>query len=152
MIYFICGQACAGKSHYIKTHFKKENTILIDLYDFQKKYNFLSFKEISQSYEDCKNQLINAIQDKERNGKDIVLEHTLLKAIRRKFYIDEIRKITDEQIIIYFLKPNNEILLKRNQLRGFKKGEALFNIENSNSVMETPTLSEGFSEVHIMTE
>lgn len=137
----VAGPAFAGKSTFIKEHFPKKR--IIDLFDFQKGKSY-TIPVVLQSYEDCKNELIQAIQ----NGEDVVLEHTLLKAIRRKPYIDAIREVTDEDIDIYFIVPNEEEWIERGKKRGLTN--PISTIKDAKDVMELPTVEEGFAHVHII--
>lgn len=141
MIVFVMGPSCGGKSTFIKKNFP--NFKKIDLYDFEIENGF-SVEAIMQAYEECKNALIDAI----KNGENVVMEHTLLKAIRREVYIKAVKEVTDEPIIGYFLCPSDKELNSNAKRRmiSFWKGE----LANIREVMELPTTEEGFSEVHII--
>lgn len=143
MIVFVMGPACAGKSTFIKHNFPDFKKI--DLYDYEQKNGF-SFEGVYQAYEECRIDLIDAVNKKE----NVVLEHTLLKAIRRKVYIDSIREITDEDIVAYFIYPSDKQLESNAKKRNisFFKGE----LENIREIAEMPTIDEGFSEVNIITK
>lgn len=143
-IIFISGPACAGKSTFIKENFP--NKRVIDLYDFQKDIRFFTFETIWQSYVDCLEEMKKCINNKE----DFVLEHTLLKAQRRAFYIEELRKITNEDIEIYFLYPSEETLTKQSKERKCFYGKK--DIQDQLELCELPTKEEGFSEVHIISK
>lgn len=148
MIYFIIGPACAGKSTFIKQNFDMINTITIDVYDFQKEYPFLTTTTVWESYVKCKDALITAITNPNRNGKDIVLEHTLLKRIRREYYIAAIREITQEDITVYCIKPDKKTMIEHHKKR---KNFAVTNdIDIAFKVLELPQKDEGFCEVHIL--
>lgn len=139
-ITFVMGLPASGKSTYIKNNFK--DTKVIDLYDFQK--NSFTFEDIWKSYMDCKDALIEAI----KNGEDVVMEHTLLKGIRRKIYIDAIREITNDPIDIIVINPPLEKLRDRE-----KERKIYFNDEcilNNLKVLEIPTIEEGFNSVTII--
>lgn len=141
-IVFVMGIPASGKSTYIKDNFKDYK--VIDLYDFQE--NSFTFEDIWKSYMDCKDALIEAI----KNGEDVVMEHTLLKGIRRKIYIDAIREITDEPIDIFLINPPLEILRER-----AKERKVYFDDEyilNQLNVLEIPTIDEGFRNVTIIEE
>ena len=89
----VMGPSCSGKSHLIKERFS--NAKVIDLYDFQER-GFVTVESIWQSYVDCAEALKEAL----KTGEDIVLEHTLLKRIRREWYIEQIREVTNDEIKI----------------------------------------------------
>lgn len=141
-ITFVMGMACAGKSTYIKEHFP--NTTVIDLYDFQKNKKFLGYDEIATSYEECKDAVLKAI----KRGEDVVMEHTLLKAIRRKPYIDAIREITDAPIDIVLINPELHTLAARSQRRGSFSSESY--LKSNLEILEIPTKEEGFENITIV--
>ena len=88
-INFVIGPPCSGKSYFIENTFSK-NSIIIDIWDYQKDLPYFNVENIIESYELAKKNLIEAI--KNNPDKQIIFEHTLLKAIRRKLYLDAIRK------------------------------------------------------------
>lgn len=146
-ISIVMGISGSGKSTYIKEYLSDRK--VVDLYSFQEPYinkGYLGIEEIKQSYIDAKNTLIEYI----KQGEDVVLEHTLLKAIRRVPYIEAIKEITDEPIEIILINPSLEILRER-----WKKREMYWNddeILSNLAVLEIPTLEEGFSKVTIITK
>lgn len=141
-IIIVAGPTCAGKSTFIKENFADRE--IVDLFDFQENIVFFSTDSIMRSYEECRDALIQKIKE----GKQVVLEHTLLKAIRRKFYIDAIREITNEPIEIYFLIPEREIY--REQLRKRKQPTDDDFIDSSYSILEIPTKEEGYDKVTVI--
>ena len=141
-IIIVAGPSCAGKSTFIKENFPDRE--IVDLFDFQKNIPFLNFEGVVKSYEQCKDALIQKIKE----GKPVVFEHTLLKAIRRKYYIDAIKEITDEPIEIYFLLPDREVY--REQLKMRKQPYDDDFIDGSYLVAEIPTENEGFSKVTVI--
>ncbi len=143
-IIFVIGPACAGKSTYIKNNFP--NFKVIDLYDFQKNYTFLGYNECFESYEKCKDALIEAI----KNNENVVMEHTLLKAIRRKVYIDAVKELGDYGIECICIKPSPEVLNKRKELRNIKS-KIEWDKEELD-LLEIPTIEEGFSNIKLIEE
>lgn len=141
-IIIVAGPTCAGKSTFIKENFADRE--IVDLFDFQENIPFLNFESVVKSYEQCKDALIQKIKE----GKLVVLEHTLLKAIRRKYYIDAIKEITDEPIEIYFLLPDREVY--RQQLEERKQPTNDDFIDSSYSILEIPTENEGYSKVTVI--
>jgi gluconate kinase len=116
---------------------------VIDLYDFQGK-GFVTVESIWQSYVDCAEALKQAIKE----HKDVVLEHTLLKRIRREWYIEQIREVTTDEIKIICIVPTVEELLEHAKLRKIymSKGEA----EGMLEILEIPTTDEGYSSIEII--
>lgn len=87
-----------------------------------------------------------------RAGHDVVMEHTLFKAKRRLRYINAIRKVTNEPIIIYYLKPTREELNK-NLIESEEDIEEYFDfLWSQTEEIETPNLAEGYEHVYIVTE
>lgn len=139
-IKIVMGPSCTGKSTFIKETFP--NATVIDLFDFQK--DFMSVDEVMQSYIDCRDALVNAIKE----NKDVVLEHTLLKAKRRPMYINAIKEVTDEPINIYVLIPDKEDYLKFAEKRNCNMSKEI--IDMMFETLETPTIEEGFNNIYII--
>ena len=74
-INFVIGAPCAGKSYFIRETFPDAR--VIDLYDFQGD-DCMTIEDIAVSYKEAEDALINAIMT---SGRQIVFEHTLVKAI-----------------------------------------------------------------------
>lgn len=141
-IIIVMGPACSGKSHYIKENFPSHT--IIDLYNFQD-FNFITVDAVWKSYEECAEALKEAIKTKE----NIVLEHTLLKRIRREWYINQIREVTDEDIEIICIAPSAKTLSERAKKRDIKM--TVSDAEKELSILELPTVDEGYSNITILT-
>ena len=139
-IIIVMGLACAGKSTYIERNFKDFK--VIDLYKYQEE-NY-SVDRIVRSNEKCKQDFLEAI----KNGEDVVLEHTLLRAERRKEYIDAIREITDNNIECICICPSFNVLRQRRKMRNCYHGGDRA-IQDALDIFEIPKTSEGFSSVII---
>lgn len=146
MIYLIMGIPGVGKSTYIKEHFKKD-VIILDLYKFQCEYGAF------QGYYELIKELKEKIKDDNRNGRDIVVEHTLLKSGRRKEYVKAIREVTDEKISLIFIdKDDDEIfnqLMERYEKTGLIIDEKLKDttreeIKANREILEVPNETELF--------
>lgn len=137
-IVFVIGPSCAGKSTYIKNHF--DNYEVVDLYDFQRDFKVITLDTILQSYEQCKSALINCIKQE----KDVVLEHTLLRAERRKPYIDAVKDLGDYNIDVIVIKPDKETLKER------KKSRKCHTDTSDLELLEMPTFEEGFDNILII--
>lgn len=137
MIYLIMGIPGVGKTTYIKEHFKKD-VIVLDLYTFQCKYGAF------QGYYELMKELKEKIKDDSRNGRDIVVEHTLLKGKRRREYVEAIREVTDEEILLVFIdKTDDEIfkqLMERYERMGFVIDEKLKDITKKEIKVNRETL------------
>ena len=141
-VIIVAGPPCAGKSTFIKKNFPDRT--VIDVYDYQQ--SIVSVESVMQSYYDCKDALVLALQ----RGESVVLEHTLLKAKRRPMYIDAIRSITDQDIDIYFIVPNLETYIQRQRSRNCYRGEE--DSQMTLDIIELPTKEEGFNNVYIIIE
>lgn len=141
-ITFVMGIPCSGKSTYIKNNFSDRK--VIDLYDYQKDEKFATIETIKKSYEKCKNALIDAI----KNNEDVVMEHTLLRAIRRKDYIDAVKSITECPIEIVVINPDIKILKQRAEKRDIYNDDEY--IKEMKNTLEIPTKEEGFSNIKII--
>ena len=98
------------------------------------------------SYEECRDALAAAID----RGEDVVLEHTLLKEMRRPMYIDAIREHTDEPIEMYFLMPSDEQLFR--QMKERKYASDIRTAQSMKEIVERPTVAEGYAVVHIISD
>jgi len=142
-INFVIGPPCGGKSYFIKNTFSKDS-IIIDIWDYQKDLPYFNVENVTESYELAKKNLIEVI--KNNPDKQIIFEHTLLKAIRRKLYLDAIREITNEEINCYVIKPNMKRYKKNCNLRNL---DYIFE-KDAFKMLEIPTKSEGFNNIYII--
>ena len=138
-IVFVAGPPCAGKSTFIKKNFPDRK--VIDIFTYQSKR--MSIQSLIKASEDCLKDILDSI----KNNENIVIEHTLLKAIRREPYIKAIKEITNENIEMYFCLP--EIEEHKNRFK--KRGIEVFGteVEDYHEIIEIPTIEEGFSIVAI---
>ena len=142
-INFVIGPPCGGKSYFIKNTFPKDS-IIIDIWDYQKDLFYFTPTNIMESYELAKKDLIKAIKNNPK--KTIVFEHTLLRAIRRKVYIDAIKEISSDKINCYLIKPNMKEVKRYCKLRKIDLDEVKQNFE----ILEIPTKEEGFDNIFII--
>lgn len=135
-VVIVMGAPCSGKSTFIKEYFL-ERTV-IDLLDFEK--NRYTIPEILKAYEECRDALVQAIKD----GKQVVLEHTLLRQIRRSMYVDAIREVTDAPIHIYVMLPSED------KVKTYCKKERIsVDLYYDNlGLLELPTKEEGFDKIY----
>ncbi len=135
-VVIVMGAPCSGKSTFIKDYFL-ERTV-IDLLDFEK--NRYTIPEILKAYEECRDALVQAIKD----GKQVVLEHTLLRQIRRSMYVDAIREVTDAPIHIYVMLPSED------KVKAYCKKERIsVDLYYDNlGLLELPTKEEGFDKIY----
>lgn len=137
-VIIVMGPPGSGKSTYIKEHFADRT--VIDLFDFQE--NRFTEDEIMESYIKCRDALVQAIKD----GKSVVLEHTLLKRKRRPMYIKAIRSVTDAPIHVYAMNPSLEKVKSYSKKEKSSVGLYKYYLE----LLELPTKDEGFDEIYII--
>ena len=135
VVTFVIGPPCAGKSTYIKNNF--QDAIVIDLWDFQKDISVFTMQTVADSYQKVLEALVEAI--KEHPDKDIVLEHTLLREIRRRPYIKAVKEITDSPINCVAVKPDLDTY------KEFCKQRKCNFSQDAMDMLEIPTIEEGFS-------
>ena len=136
MIYFVIGPPSAGKSYFIKHAF--QDAVVVDLYDFQ--WDGMSIQDVADSYKAAEDALVSAVQN--NKDKTIVFEHTLLKAERRKPYIEAVRKVSDEPIICLLFNPDEGTYQWLCRKRGISVNMMAFDI------LEKPDVEEGFQAVY----
>lgn len=141
-IIFIMGVPGAGKSTYAKKNFP--DFTFIDLKDFQKKYASSSIETIAKTYDECRDALIEAI----KRNEDVIMEHTLLKAVRREVYIKAVKEVTDTPIEIIVMNPPKEIIKENLYKRDNITGDWLLN--TNLDILEIPTIDEGFDSVTVV--
>ena len=141
-VIFVIGCPCSGKSTYIKNNFS--NIPVIDLWDFQN-YKFANYDNIYQSYVDCLDALLKAVEDNDL----VILEHTLLLAKRRLMYIEPLKErgIDIDCICMY---PSFDGLKARMIQRDCYGDDE--EIEYLLDFIELPTKEEGFSNIMIKRE
>jgi len=140
VVVFVLGIAGSGKSTFIEENYKNWN--VVNVKDEQDKYVFLDYDNIMQSYIDTRDKLIKVI----KNGENVVLEHTLLRAERREMYISAVKAL-GVPIEVFYLNKSLETLLANNEKRNTLDKNYT---ESSLKYQEIPTLSEGFSKITIL--
>lgn len=141
MIVFVMGLWCAGKSTFIKQNFS--NFYKVDFMDYQN--NVLLHKnDILETYEKCKNALIDAVKKYE----NVVFEDSLLTEESRKYYKDAIQSMNPTEIEIYVINPSTkEIVKNAKKANKFLTEE---NIEFKKEQLKLPSTNEGFKKINII--
>lgn len=144
-IKFVMGANASGKTTFIQKEFP--NAIYLDLFEYQKKRDEAGddyFTATAMAYDDLKCDLLEHI----RLGHDVVVEHTLYRAIRREVYIQAIKQITDRPIDIYFMNPSEEQHKEYATIRDINFNKILSDKE----IIEPPCKQEGFAHVFEVNE
>jgi predicted kinase len=141
-VVFVIGPAGSGKSTFIKNNFP--DAIVVDLWDYQE--DCYSMQDIIDSYNNAEEALKEAIKENLNTDNTVVLEHTLLKQIRRPQYIDAVKSLTDTPIEVFAMNPSQEEYKKR--CNSSKKPFYKDYLE----IYELPEVEEGFGSVTIVKE
>ena len=135
------GPSCAGKSTFIKKNFPDMK--VLDLFEYEERIGF-SIPAIKEAYKQIEKDLVDCV----KNNEDIIMEHTLLKAIRREVYIKAIKEVSDSPIIGYFLLPSDDEIKANAKKRRVKMSDS--ELKNVREILDIPSVKEGFSEIHIV--
>ena len=138
----VMGPPCSGKSTFIKNTFP--DATVIDLFDFQKNKPFATVESVMESYIEAKDALVAVLKE----NKKVVLEHTLLRAIRREIYVNAIKEVTDEPINIYVLIPEKATFVEFSKRRKCPTDDRY--IADLFGTLEIPTQNEGFDNVYVI--
>ena len=140
-IIFVMGPSCAGNSTFIKKNFPDMK--VLDLFEYEERIGF-SIPAIKEAYKQIEKDLVDCV----KNNEDIIMEHTLLKAIRREVYIKAIKEVSDSPIIGYFLLPSDDEIKANAKKRRVKMSDS--ELKNVREILDIPSVEEGFSEIHIV--
>ena len=140
-IIFVMGPSCAGKSTFIKKNFPDMK--VLDLFEYEERIGF-SIPAIKEAYKQIEKDLVDCV----KNNEDIIMEHTLLRAIRREVYIKAIKEVSDSPIIGYFLLPSDDEIKANAKKRRVKMSDS--ELKNVREILDIPSVEEGFSEIHIV--
>lgn len=153
---FVIGSTASGKSTFIKQNFTDKNVEFLNVYDFQMKafeeagfQNKIPLREEIRCLFNANNNLLEAIVEKLQQGKNLVVEHTLLKSKRRITYIEAIRKaVGNVEIEFYVMQPSEEIYRERLEKRDLLKKYSFQFYKNMALDLEFPNVAEGFDRVY----
>lgn len=149
---FVIGAPASGKTYFVQQNYAQSSACLLNVYDYQRqvydeagvkdKVPFgLEFRCLARANA----LLLDDILEGLKQGRDLVVEHTLYKAKRRIAYLDEIRKIPDVTAEIYVMQPSDALwrsnLEKRELERQFQSYKA------AAEQMEFPNPAEGFDRI-----
>lgn len=157
MVIFVIGGNSTGKSHFIRQNFKDSEYTVLDVYDCQqriredKRFHGLSeWEKMFQANELLKTDIVNLV----RQGKDVVVEQTFFRALRRIGYVEAVREVSRKiPIVIYVMMPSDEQLwqncAKRAEDTGANPKYVYERIKRELSeIFEFPNPAEGFSRIY----
>lgn len=150
----VMGAAFSGKTHFIKENFSDAEILSIGEYQKREMVNRINghiplqeYKEILQRAND---QIKRDMVERLSQGKNVVMEHTLYKAMRRKEYLQAFWSVTNAPIDIYVMQPSDERLLKNIQTDEEQSTKGIDWIKSQMRDIEMPSVAEGFSHVYIV--
>ncbi len=154
---FVIGAAASGKTYFIEQNFADKDIEILDVYDYQQKaYDEAGFGESipMEAQFRClmkaNETLLEDIIINLKQGRDVVVEHTLFKAKRRIVYIDAIHDAVDAEIEIYVMRPGYERWKENAGQRNLGSGRSTF--ERDMSELEFPNPVEGFDAIYEVTD
>lgn len=146
---FVIGVTASGKTTFIQNHFSdNDNQVVLDVYDYQQDaYKTAGFSnqiifghEFKCLYKANEDLLVDII-DTLKNGKNVVVEHTLFKAKRRIAYIDAIRnELKNIAINVYVMCPSDAVWKTYISKRQLDYSQ----LKNTENEIEFPNKCEGF--------
>lgn len=161
MVIFVIGANATGKSHFIEQNFKDRGYTLLNVYDYQQsakkdsRFQGLSSREkLFQANEMLKAEIVDLV----RQSKDVVVEQTFFRALRRIGYVEAIREAArDIPVEVYVMTPSDEQLrqncIKRSEGTGADPQYAFEQIKREvEEVFEFPNPTEGFSRIYAVSD
>ena len=155
---FVIGGNYTGKSHFIAQHFNDDGHVCLNVYGYQLR---MDKEEPSLPHRDrlfrANELLLEDILTLIGQGRDVVIEQTFFKALRRITFIDAIRAVSDTPIDVYVMAPSDEQLLQncRKRLEGIGASEvyAFDRVkEELEELFEFPNPAEGFTHIYQVTD
>lgn len=109
--------ALSGKTHFIKENFP--DSLILSVGEYQKKLitedgktGFMPIGEYRNILQSANDQIKKDMLELLAQGKDVIMEHTLFKKMRRKEYLEAFRTVINDPIDIYVMQPSDESLLQ----------------------------------------
>ena len=161
MVSFVIGVNASGKSYFIEHHFQSDDCKRLDVFTYQQSVakesetKWLSAREELQRANDLlRDDIVSLVRER----KNVIVEHTLYRALRRIGYIDAIREIDpDIPIVVYAMMPSDERLYHNCEERAKEiGGSAKSHYEHAKldlrKVWEFPNSAEGFTKIFTVTD
>lgn len=157
MVIFVIGANSTGKTHFIERNFKDPGYTVLNIYDYQQRMRkddglrgSSEWERLFQANELLKEDIVDLV----RQGKDVVVEQTFFRALRRIGYVEAIREISRKiSIVVYVMMPSVEQLRKNCEKKAEDTGGnpeyAYDRVKRELSeVFEFPNSAEGFSRIY----
>ncbi|HQO41651.1 MAG TPA: AAA family ATPase [Bacillota bacterium] len=152
-IRIVMGTALSGKTHFIKENFP--DSLILSVGEYQRKLmaerkkGLMPLGEYRNIIQLANDQIKKDMLELLAQGKDVILEHTLYKAARRKEYVEAFRTVTSEPIDIYVMQPSDERLLQNIQKNDEERERGIEWIKSQMREIEIPSINEGFAHVYV---
>ena len=151
---FIIGATASGKTTFIQNHFSSEETVLLNVYDYQqaayKDAGFGTHIPFAQEFKclyKANENLLKDIIETLQQGKSVVVEQTLYKAKRRISYIEAIREsVKNVMIEVYVICPTIPVWETYINKRGLDYSAEC--LKSNAEEIEFPNPSEGFDKIY----
>ena len=158
MVIFVIGANCTGKTHFIAQHFSEERYTVLNVFDYQqraeKEHAELSaLEQLHWANDALKDDVVALV----RQGRNVVVEQTFFRALRRIAYVDAIRAAAlDIPIKIYAMTPSDEQLRRNCAAReksdyGVKSEFERIKREMT-EIFEFPDVAEGYTKIYAVTD
>lgn len=152
----VMGTAFSGKTHFIKENFPDYEILSVG--EYQKKNRMakinehISLQEYKEILQRANDQIKRDMVERLSQGKKLIMEHTLFKAVRRKEYLEAFWTVTIEPIDVYVMQLSDERLLKNIQTDEKQSEKGIDWIKSQMREIEIPSISEGFAHVYIVSD
>lgn len=158
MVILVIGPNSSGKSRFIETEERFRGFTVINVYDYQKKTEaekgLSPYDQLYKANELLKSDVVGLV----RQHKDVVVEQTFFRALRRLDLLEAIREASQEvPIEIYVMTPSDEQLrrncLTRDDGDNTKATYAYERVKREmKEVFEFPNPAEGYSRIYAVSE
>lgn len=151
----VMGTAFSGKNYFINEYFPDHETLSVGEYQkaikmAEKANEHISLQEYKEMLQRANDQIKRDVVERLLQGKNVVMEHTLYKAMRRKEYLQAFWTVTNEPIDIYVMQPSDEKLIKNIEGDMEQSCRGIDWLKEQMREIEVPSISEGFEHVYIV--
>lgn len=150
---FVTGANATGKTYFIDMHYADRNVDILNVYDYQQRVyaeegfgDSVPFDARFRCLMRANNMLLADIIEKLKQGRNVVVEHTLFKAKRRMAYIDEIRKVVDVTIELYVMCPDDGLWEENVKKSGYSGSFQSY--KEQTAEIEFPNPAEGIDRIY----
>jgi predicted kinase len=153
----VMGTALSGKTYFIKENFPESEILSVG--EYQKRImnemdvpKYLPMHKHIEILQKANDQIKNDMVERLSQYKDVIMEHTLFKAMRRKEYLEAFRAVTNEPVDIYVMQPSDEQLQINIQSDESIRDRGIGWIKSEMRQIEIPNIAEGFAHVYVVND